>query len=74
MSSRTIWNSHRSCYSRSPDISTGVFECDICKEEKPVLIFDTSEMEYADISLCKDCIDKLWEASDAWEKHDEKQD
>jgi hypothetical protein len=70
MTTHLIWQGPRSVHSRTPSAETGVFGCDICKEEKRVLIFDTSEMEYESIYLCRECVGKLWNASDAWEKHD----
>lgn len=68
MNWQTIWRSERAVYGRRPTVETGVCECHICKEQKRVIQFEASDGEYGDIMLCKECNDKLWEASDAWEK------
>ena len=65
----TIWRSKLGIHGRTPKVQTSDCECDICGEHKMVLLFVSSDGEYSDIMICKECNDKLWEASDAWEKH-----
>jgi uncharacterized protein YuzB (UPF0349 family) len=48
-------------YGHNVDIEYSVnYECDICHKIKDVLNIDTSEGEYASLSICNDCVNNLY--------------
>lgn len=44
------------CFGRSLDIWIGRSKCDVCEQEMLCLCSDTSDGEYGESSICRDCI------------------
>jgi hypothetical protein len=58
---QSVYESPDSMYSRSILVKRATWECDICKQTKPVLEIDSSDGEYLSFTCCLDCFRHLLE-------------
>lgn len=57
-------------HSRTISVKSEIAKCFECKENKPVLIFDSSNEEYTPMRFCIDCLRKFSEgyvSKSSWE-------
>lgn len=55
-------------YGAYPHSATLRFErglCDVCKQDKGIVVIDTSQGEYAELHICRECVASRFEAFEA---------
>lgn len=50
-------------YNRHVMIAVEVDECDLCHKTLPVLLVDTSEMEYGVLQICQSCANEQFSSA-----------